>query len=268
MVSTQFIRPSKQLGLLVNKSEKLQVLYEEYDNCQRCPELCKSRSQVVFGYGSQDAKIVAVAQAPGDTEDKTGLPLIGPTGRILDYFLAKAFQDRDDRLRKLIKDFKITKSFGNRTNFTWGQVDKTTGIHSSHWTTKQILAQWVFYTNSNLCYPEKDRAPTPVEMKNCKDRLFETIYTIDPHLLLIVGGVSLEAVLGKRGLSISTCKGKLMDLTFPGRQVEIKYPAMPIYHPSFLMRNPVMDEGSDWDITEKAVLKAVQLVDEYEATSR
>jgi len=251
----------------MNKELKLQTLYEEYTNCQRCPKLCESRAQVVFGYGSQNASILIVAQAPGDTEDKTGLPLIGATGRILDYFLAKALQGTDDRFKKLIKDFKLTKGFGNRTNFTWGQVDKNSGVHSTHWTTKQILAERVFYTNSVLCFPEKDRTPEKAEMDNCKDRLLETIYTIDPIIIIAVGGVALESLAGKRGLSISKYKGQLLDLSFPGRQVEIKYPVMPIYHPSYLMRNPSMEEGGDWDITEQHVAKAVNLVEEYIKTN-
>ncbi len=114
----------------MNKELKLQTLYEQYIDCQLCPKLCQSRSRVVFGYGSQDAKILVVAQGPGETEDKTGLPLIGPTGRVLDYFLAKAYTNKDDRFGKLIKDFKMTKGFGGRTNYTWGKVDKDTGIHN------------------------------------------------------------------------------------------------------------------------------------------
>ncbi len=66
---------------------------------------------------------------------------------------------------------------------------------------------------------------------------------------------------------ISKYKGQLLDLSFPGRQVEIKYPVMPIYHPSYLMRNPSMEEGGDWDITEQHVANAVNLVEEYIKTN-
>ena len=42
---------------------------------------------------------------------------------------------------------------------------------------------------------------------------------------------------------------------------------MPIYHPSYLMRNPSIEEGGDWDITEQHVAKAVNLVEEYIKTN-
>lgn len=248
----------------MNKEQKLQVLYEEYKDCQKCPVLCKSRTQVVFGYGSQEAKILVVARNPGQTEDATGLPLIGASGRILDYFLAKALQKTDDRLRKLLKDFKLTKGFNNRTNFTWGQIDKSTQVYASHWATKQILAKQVFYTNALLCYTENDRKPEKEELENCRARLLETIYIIDPVVILAVGGDALESLVGKRGFNITKWQGHLLDVAIPGKTVDLKYPVMPIYHPSYLMRKP---QDGDWDLTEQHISKAVALVEEYTRTN-
>lgn len=247
----------------MDKLKVLETLHSTYENCQQCPKLCKSRTRTVFGYGSQDAKILIVGQAPGETEDNVGLPLIGPSGRILDYFLARAYSSRDDRFRKLVKDFKIQKGFSNRYNYTWGSLDKETNIYSSHWAVKQLLANDVFYTNLILCATEKDREPDKAEIDMCSARLKETIYTVDPIVIIAVGGLVLSSLFNKRGMNITKYKGQILDLSIPGKQTNIKYPVIPILPPAHLMRNPSMEEGTDWDLTEKAVQKAVSLQEEY-----
>lgn len=247
----------------MDKLEILRTLASSYENCQLCPKLCKSRTRTVFGYGSQDAKILVVGIAPGETEDNVGLPLVGASGRILDYFLARAYSNKDARFRKLLKDFKIQKGFGNRYNYTWGTLDKDSGMYSSHWAVKQLLADEVFYTNLVLCATEKDREPDKSEVDFCNKRLLETIYTIDPIVIIAVGGLVLSSLFGKRSMNITKYKGQILDLTIPGKQTNIKYPVIPILPPAHLMRNPSMEEGTDWDLTEKAVQKAVSLQEEY-----
>ncbi len=50
--------------------QSLESLKEEYAHCRRCPELCKSRIQVVFGSGNPQAKVLFLGEAPGANEDK------------------------------------------------------------------------------------------------------------------------------------------------------------------------------------------------------
>ena len=52
--------------------------------CERCPELCESRSRIVNGVGPEDAGIVFVGEAPGATEDERGEPFVGRSGDVLD----------------------------------------------------------------------------------------------------------------------------------------------------------------------------------------
>ena len=63
-------------------------LKEQYKSCSKCSELCKSRSQVVFGSGNQKSKILFIGEAPGATEDKQGIPFCGMSGKILSELLA------------------------------------------------------------------------------------------------------------------------------------------------------------------------------------
>ncbi|MFC6837168.1 uracil-DNA glycosylase [Halomarina ordinaria] len=51
--------------------------------CERCPELCASRSQIVNGSGPADAALLFVGEAPGAREDEQGRPFVGRSGDVL-----------------------------------------------------------------------------------------------------------------------------------------------------------------------------------------
>lgn len=51
-------------------------------SCHLC-ELAKSRTNVVFGEGNEQAKIMFVGEGPGEMEDKTGRPFVGNAGEML-----------------------------------------------------------------------------------------------------------------------------------------------------------------------------------------
>ena len=71
-------------------------LKEEYSKCSECPELCKSRSQVVFGSGNPNSDILFIGEAPGKNEDKQGIPFCGMSGKILNELLSSVSLDRED----------------------------------------------------------------------------------------------------------------------------------------------------------------------------
>lgn len=74
----------------------LQQLKEEYQQCQKCPALVKSRTQVVFGSGNPQAKVLLIGEAPGANEDRQGLPFCGLSGKILDQLLQSAELSREE----------------------------------------------------------------------------------------------------------------------------------------------------------------------------
>lgn len=55
-------------------------------NCTRCP-LHATRTHVVFADGDPEARLMCVGEAPGAVEDETGLPFVGPAGKLLDRLL-------------------------------------------------------------------------------------------------------------------------------------------------------------------------------------
>jgi DNA polymerase len=61
--------------------------------CTRCP-LYKNATQTVFGEGPPDVALMFIGEQPGDQEDLTGKPFVGPAGRIFDEALEKAGIER------------------------------------------------------------------------------------------------------------------------------------------------------------------------------
>ena len=63
-------------------------------SCTECA-LHETRSNVVFGEGAADATILFVGEGPGEVEDRTGRPFVGPAGQKLDEVLASVGIARD-----------------------------------------------------------------------------------------------------------------------------------------------------------------------------
>ncbi len=57
--------------------------------CTRC-KLHESRTQVVFGEGNQNARVMFVGEAPGAREDEQGRPFVGPAGQLLTRIIENA----------------------------------------------------------------------------------------------------------------------------------------------------------------------------------
>jgi len=62
--------------------ESLTDIQAELNNCQRCL-LWKDRTNLVFGAGATNAKLVFVGEAPGADEDQQGEPFVGRAGQLL-----------------------------------------------------------------------------------------------------------------------------------------------------------------------------------------
>ena len=67
-------------------SDSWEILRRECENCKAC-ELHTTRTNCVFGTGNVDADLLFVGEAPGDNEDKTGVPFVGRAGQLLDQYL-------------------------------------------------------------------------------------------------------------------------------------------------------------------------------------
>ncbi len=90
-----------------NERAAWEALRDEAHGCARCP-LWKPATQMVFGEGPVDARLMFVGEQPGDQEDIAGRPFVGPAGQIFDQALTDA---RIDRTRvyvtNAVKHFKF-----------------------------------------------------------------------------------------------------------------------------------------------------------------
>lgn len=119
-------------------------------DCERCPELCESRSRIVNGTGPDDADVLFVGEAPGEREDREGEPFVGRSGEVLDDALAECGLDR---------------------------------------TAMRI-------TNCVRCRPPENRDPRKDELDNCREYLEREIDRVNPVLVVTLGKVPSEHLLG------------------------------------------------------------------------
>ncbi len=96
----------------------------------------------------------------------------------------------------------------------------------------------VFITNSVFRMPpgtEKAfRRPTTAEIEAYKPYLLDIIRIVDPKIMLLTGNVACQSILGKTG--ITNLRGNWTESN--------RCWIMPIFHPSYLLRNPSRSPGS------------------------
>ena len=63
--------------------------------CRRCG-LAETRTTTVFADGNPDARVMVVGEAPGASEDTTGVPFVGAAGKLLDLLLLSVGLSRRD----------------------------------------------------------------------------------------------------------------------------------------------------------------------------
>lgn len=87
---------------------------------------------------------------------------------------------------------------------------------------------------TNVCNwrPPGDRNPTEEELALCAPFITRHMELVAPKIVVIIGGVSLQALTGKTG--IMKTRGQWQELDVG----TTKTPAMPLYHPAFLLRRP------------------------------
>lgn len=75
------MNPKTYKQLLLNQ------LYEPYKKCIACPLGTLGRTNIVFGEGNPDAKLMFIGEGPGREEDAQGRPFVGRSGKLLNHTL-------------------------------------------------------------------------------------------------------------------------------------------------------------------------------------
>ena len=155
---------------LAASARSLKELDAGIERCRGCP-LWERATQAVCGEGGAKARIMLVGEQPGDQEDLTGKPFVGPAGKVLDEALEKVGVNR--------KDVYVTNAV---KHFSW----EPRGKRRMH------------------------KTPAQQEVAACLDWLLGEIRLITPRLIVCLGGTAVRALLGPK-VKVLANRGKFFD---------------------------------------------------------
>jgi DNA polymerase len=126
-------------------------------DCRGC-DLYRHATQVVFGEGPEDAKVVMVGEQPGDEEDRMGHPFVGPSGRLLSKAMHETGLDREKiYVTNAVKHFKFVERGKRR-------------IHAK---------------------------PSAREISACRPWLEAELMAIKPALVVCLGATAAQSLMGR-----------------------------------------------------------------------
>ena len=154
------------------KAERLAALQQQTSACTICPHLAKSRTQVVFGVGNPEAKLMFVGEAPGADEDEKGEPFVGRAGQLL---------------TKMITAMEITREqvfIANVLKCRPNMPPNTSG----------------------------NRKPTRDEMDACLPYLRAQVAVIAPQVIVALGATAVEGLFGPQKMNMTRLRGNWREL--------------------------------------------------------
>ncbi len=140
--------------------------------CTAC-DLWKKGTQTVFGEGGRRARVLFVGEQPGNEEDLTGKPFVGPAGRLFDNALAEAGIDR--------KQTYVTNVV---KHFTWEPRGKRR-IH---------------------------KKPNATEIAACRPWLDAEIALVKPEVIVALGATAAQSLLGPQ-FRVTKQRGEFIEST-------------------------------------------------------
>lgn len=151
-----------------SKAERIAAMRDSVLGCVKCPNLVRSRTQVVFGVGNPEAELMFVGEAPGADEDAAGEPFVGKAGQLL---------------TKIIETMGLSRNDVYIANVLKCRPDMPPGESGN-------------------------RKPTLPEMNTCKPYLLEQIEIIKPKVLVGLGATAMEGLLGLDKFAITKQRGQ------------------------------------------------------------
>ena len=155
---------------LVPDKPSIPKLKEAAAGCTACP-LHETGTQTVFGEGTSKAEVMFVGEQPGDYEDRTGKPFVGPAGKLFDEALEAAGIDRTAvYVTNAVKHFK------------WQARGKRRIHQKPNWT----------------------------EMTACRPWLEAELAVVKPRVLVLLGATAAQSLLGRQ-FRVTQHRGELVE---------------------------------------------------------
>ena len=174
----------------VPETGSLTTLREAALRCTACP-LYKNATQTVFGEGPKRAAIMLLGEQPGDQEDLSGKPFIGPAGQILNRALEEAGVDRNSvYVTNTVKHFK------------WEPRGKRR-IHQK---------------------------PSSRDIAACRPWLEAELRVVRPNVLVCLGSTAAQALFGS-SFRVTRERGKLLESELARRVVATVHPSSLLRQP-------------------------------------
>jgi DNA polymerase len=150
----------------------LPALKDAAADCKAC-DLWKRGTQTVFGEGRKRSTVLFVGEQPGNEEDLSGKPFVGPAGRLFDSALDEAGLDRSQTyVTNVVKHFK------------WEPRGKRR-IH---------------------------KKPNAGEISACRPWLEAEIAVVKPKVIVALGATAAQALLGPK-FRVTKQRGEFIEST-------------------------------------------------------
>jgi len=107
---------------------------------------------------------------------------------------------------------------------------------------RMLGANDAYITNVMNWRPPQNRNPKPEEIELCRPFIEKHIELVQPEVLLLVGGMSMTTLTGLTGIMKN--HGQWQTVSVAGKT----YPALPLYHPAFLLRRPELKKDAWRDL--------------------
>jgi uracil-DNA glycosylase family protein len=183
--------------------------------CKAC-DLWKRGTQTVFGEGARRAAVLFVGEQPGNEEDMSGRPFVGPAGRLLDKALEQAGIERSRAyVTNVVKHFK------------WEPRGK-----------RRIHAK-----------------PNPLEIMACQPWLEAELQVVNPSVVVCLGATAAQALLGKK-FRVTQERGKVFASPLAARVMATVHPSSILRAPDDETRHLEMSRFVDDMRRVAAVLAA------------
>lgn len=164
-------RASSAADLLPNQMS-LPLLKDAAADCRAC-DLWKKGTQTVFGDGRPRARVMFIGEQPGNEEDLTGKPFVGPAGRLFDNALDEVGINRKQAyVTNVVKHFK------------WEPRGKRR-IH---------------------------KKPNAQEISACRPWLEAEFALVKPKVIVALGATAAQALLGPQ-FRVTKERGKFIEST-------------------------------------------------------